>query len=142
MASDLQFNDLRSIVLGDLIGEGSARKVYQLNLNAQFVIKVEELAKSFQNVCEWEMWKYVEDTPLAKWFAPCVKISNSGIFLVQYKVDPIRISEQPRKLPWFLCDIKRENFGLLNGKLVCCDYGTMHSFIARSRPTLRKADWR
>ncbi|MBG6194786.1 hypothetical protein IWQ52_002300 [Labrenzia sp. EL_159] len=54
--------------------------------------------------------------------------------------DPVPASfELPDKLPTFLTDIKRENFGLFDGRLVCIDYATT---IMDASTRLKKADWR
>lgn len=140
--SKFLFREMKSIVCGNLIGEGMSRKVYELLLNPNYVIKIEDNAKSFQNVAEWEMWQWVDGGPMAKWFAPCHMISNCGSMLIQSKVEPIRTNERPGKLPAFLCDFKRENFGMLKGKVVCCDYGTGLSSIRNVPKGMKKVEWR
>lgn len=137
-----RYREARYILCGDLIGEGSARKVYQLRTNAEYVIKFETGGQSFQNVSEWETWEWVRGQSTEKWFAPCEFISPCGLILIQRKVEPLRPKELPPKLPIFLCDLKRENFGMLAGKVVCCDYGTAHSAIRGASKRLVKAKWR
>jgi hypothetical protein len=137
-----RYREARAILCGELIGEGSARKVYELRTNPDFVIKIETAGRSFQNVSEYETWQWVAGGPLAKWFAPCQFISPCGLLLVQRKVEPLRIAELPPRLPAFLCDLKRENFGLLAKRIVCCDYGTAHSAIRIASKRLVRAKWR
>lgn len=140
--SQFHYREARSILCGDLIGEGSARKVYQCLMNADYVVKIETGGKSFQNAAEWETWSWVRATAMEKWFAPCHLISPCGLLLVQRKVAPLRDSELPPKLPAFLCDFKKENFGLLEKRIVCCDYGTVFSAIRTASKRLLKAGWR
>lgn len=139
--SQFRYREAKAILCGDLIGEGSARKVYQLRTNAAYIIKIETGGQSFQNVSEWETWLWVRATALEKWFAPCEMISPCGLLLVQRKVAPLRDSELPPKLPAFLCDLKRENFGLFDKRIVCCDYGTVQSAIRLASKRLLKAKW-
>lgn len=140
--SKFQEREYKSVLCADLIGKGSAREVYHLKTNADFVVKIETRIRSFQNIAEWEIWSFVQGGPLEKWFAPCQFISNAGTVLIQRKVTPLRECELPKKLPALLGDLKIENFGLLNGRFVCCDYGTgVHAIRTASRRMI-KADWR
>lgn len=116
--------DLFDALLGKKIGKGSARSVYEHRLDPDYVVKVELVAGSFQNIIEAKLWAEVEGTPFAKWFAPVVYISACGTVIVQKKVETPRLSEYPEKIPHFFTDRKYQNFGLLKGKLVCFDYGT------------------
>ena len=141
--SEFLYNELFAIACGKKLGQGFARSVYVLSANDDYVIKVETRAQSFQNVSEWETWSWVKEHPaLAKWFAPCTDISPSGAFLVKRRVTPLRPRERPKKLPAFLCDLKIENFGLYKGRVVCCDYGTVHSAIRDVPRKLVEATWR
>lgn len=120
-----------------------ARKVYVLRLNPEYVIKIESGRQSFQNVAEWEYWSWVKDTKIEKWFAPCELISTCGSMLVQRRVTPLRPNELPKRLPAFLdCDLKIENFGLIDGKFVCCDYGTAQFIVQQSPRHYVPAKWR
>jgi hypothetical protein len=140
--SKFQEREYKSVLCGDLIGKGSAREVYHARLNADYVVKIETRVRSFQNIAEHEIWSYVQGGPLEKWFAPCLSISHAGTILLQRKVEPLRQHELPKKLPALLGDLKIENFGLLNGKLVCCDYGTGVFAIRTASQRMIKADWR
>lgn len=140
--SEFLYGELQSVVCGDLLGEGSARKVYVCKLNSDHVVKVETRGGSFQNVSEWETWSWVQGSQMARWFAPCEFISNCGSILIQKRVEPIRLNERPPMLPAFLCDLKRENFGILGGKIVCCDYGTVPSAIRNASRRMVRVEWR
>lgn len=116
-------NEVYSVLRGELLGEGCARETYALKLNPNLVMKVENVQRSFQNVLEWEIWKRAQGTKWEKYFAPCVSISSSGSVLIMDRTEPIRLSEAPKRLPDVLTDIRLGNFGLLNGRVVCHDYG-------------------
>jgi hypothetical protein len=123
------------------IGSGIARTVYDSQVLKGCVIKVEDTSCSFQNVMEWQAWQRVSGTDWAKWFAPCKWISPSGTVLVMERTRPASPKETPGRLPVFLTDTKRENYGVLGKRFVCHDYGTNllmeHGMTARTR----KVEW-
>lgn len=109
---------------GKHLGCGISRDVFEHPTDISKVIKVENSVSYFQNVKEWEVWdlfQFCEKTSI--WLAPCHAISENGTFLIMDKVEDARPSEIPATLPSFLRDHKLENFGMLNGKFVCRDYG-------------------
>lgn len=133
--------DLFSLIIGDKIGSGIGRTVYENRINSDTVIKIEE--ESYQNIKEWEFWQDVQYSDISKWFAPCLSISPCGIFLVQTKCEPLPKKMYPRKLPKFMADIKYENFGYLNGKIVCFDYGTIYTkLIANTSKKMIDVKWK
>ena len=74
------------------------------------VIKFEVEPKSFQNVYEWHTWDRVKEyKPVAKWFAPCVNISECGTILLQKRTTPVPNKMLPKKVPAFFIDLKRSN---------------------------------
>lgn len=127
--------DLNAAFLGDLLGKGVSRSVYVMEQDSTKVVKV-ETQKSFQNVMEWETWQHVKGTEYAKWFAPCHFISEGGSVLIMERTE--EVSKIPKRVPAFLSDLKRTNFGTLNKRFVCRDYGTnllMHNGLtARMKP--------
>jgi len=132
--------DFFSTFCGDLISKGTAREVYVYAPDPRYVVKIEVAAKSFQNMREWEFWRdfnFVDD--IAKWLAPCKSISPSGIILIQRRTKPIPAHRYPDRLPQFLTDIKRENFGLIGNRVVAHDYGRV---VTSAPTTARKALWR
>lgn len=130
------------MLCGDFIGQGSTRKVYHCRTNDSYVVKIEVTVGSFQNVSEWNTWAWLQGGPMAKWLAPVEFISPCGLILMQRKVEPARKSDLPKRLPEFLCDLKPENFGFMDGRLVCCDYGTVASAIRTASRRLVPAKWR
>jgi len=105
------------------------------------VVKVEsdEEHRSFANVFEWQNWTDNQfDKRIADWLAPCVSISPCGLILLQKRIEPLRVSERPEKLPAFLTDIKDANFSMYEGRVVASDYSTI---IASIGTRLKKAEW-
>lgn len=126
---------------GDLLGEGIHRKVFACKTDPSLVVKVEtdEEYRSFANVMEHENWSRNQyASAIAKWLAPIVAISPCGLVMLQKRVVPLRDNEVPERLPAFLTDTKRANFGLYEGRVVACDYSFLISTISTK---LKKADW-
>lgn len=125
------FEDAFNLLCGAKLGSGIHRDVFECRLNSAWVVKVENSmpSRSFANAKEmqnWEDWKDV--VPIHGWLAPCRYLSPDGIILIQDRVDPVRKSEHalmPKRVPSFLTDIKYDNFGWLDGNLVCCDYSVL-----------------
>lgn len=134
-----------------LLGSGMSREVYSSKLLPDCVIKVEVDAGRFQNIVEWETWQRVKETEHSRWFAACRWISASGSVLVMERTRPAGMSDFPERMPAYLCDFKRTNFGLSQmndpktGKpsnvLVCHDYGTNLLFEHGMTKRMRKSEW-
>jgi hypothetical protein len=117
-------SDFFRLMVGDRLGSGIGREVFVMTDDKAKVIKFEAGSHSFQNVMEWETWERLDGTPQAKWLAPCIRISACGTILVMARTEPLPLGfKLPKQVPAFLGDFKRDNYGLLNGKLVCHDYG-------------------
>lgn len=113
--------DLARMVCGEKIGSGQYRDVYEYKLHRGYVVKVTHYQEYNWN--EYNVWEAVKDAPYSKWFAPVVDISPGGHFLIMKKVKPIPDKfKLPKTIPQFFTDLKRENFGVLNGRLVAIDY--------------------
>lgn len=138
----LGFRELESLLCGNIINTGAARRVYECRLNAEWVIK-REISATSQNVVEAEIWSYLGDDPkIGKWLAPVHFISPCGLYLIQSRTHPVREGERPKRLPAFLdCDLKLDNFGWLGDRLVCHDYGTLIAGLRRRDTRLVKAKW-
>ena len=133
--------DFLGLMLGKQIGDGVYREVYESKLDKTKVIKFETGEQSFSNVIEYETWIRVENTKYAKWFAPVIEISSCGSVLVMEKTSPMSDREYPEKIPAYFTDTKYENFGWLNGHIVCHDYGS-HLLMEKGMTSrMKKADW-
>lgn len=114
-------HEFNNLFLGEKLGSGTTREVYAHALDPTKVIKIGMKSGDFANALEWEIWREVEDTELARWFAPCHHISHSGSVLIMERCLPCH--KLPAQLPNLFWDIKRENFGVLDNQVVAVDYG-------------------
>lgn len=144
------FEEAFNLLCGDLIGEGCSRKVFSCNLLPDVVVKVEETARSFENIVEWTIWNQVQGTPAERWFARCRWISPSGHILIMDRTHPARLKELPERVPVWCSDLKRTNWGVSDdsedsGKwVVCHDYGSLSSHVIErgtGNKRMRKAHW-
>lgn len=134
--------ELRRVLLGKQLGQGVYRKVFECRLDPTLVVKVEDEATGiFCNVLEWQNWVDWRDVPnVAKWLAPCVSISPNGAVLLMKKATKIGANEVlPSRLPHFIsADLKAENFGWFEGRLVKVDYPGLRADLPKR---LTKVDW-
>lgn len=140
----LLYEDATDLLCGNLIGEGETRKVYDCTLLPGYVIKVEQDYSSFRNIIEFQAWESVcADYDFGKWFAKIHSLSASGRFLIMEKTRRPERHEWPKKLPWFLTDRKRENFGMsqITGLFVAHDYGHHNLHEHGMTHNLTKVDW-
>lgn len=133
--------DAFNMLAGKKIGGGIHRDVFDCKIRPDLVVKVEYETdyREFINVREMNFWcKYQDNKAIAQWLAPCEFMSPDGRILLQKRVEPVPRHMLPEKLPHFLSDIKQDNFGLIDGRLVCVDYG----YVETSASTkLVKATW-
>ena len=139
--SKLVFKEAFRLLCGQQIGVGQSRIVYDSPMLRGMVIKVEAGAQNFQNVLEYEAWCRVRGTEFEKWFAPVEYISPSGLVLVMRKTASIPAEQYPIKMPKFFTDFKRSNYGLLNGQVVCHDYGTSLLFEHGMTKAMKTVEW-
>ena len=133
--------DLGFLIVGEKIGSGMSRDVYEYLPNKKYVIKVENYSNQFQNVLEYEIWNNIRWLPkhVSQWFAPCGSISPNGIFLLQERTrEP---SKYPEKVPYFFKDLKKKNFGMIGKKFVCHDYGSFLREGHFSTQRMKKVEW-
>lgn len=126
MSLKATYHDAFNLLCGSLIGRGQHRYVYACKLRPDLVVKVEsDDSRFFANVREELFWSDHRDhAPSAKWLAPVEFLSPDGRLLLMKRCDPLPLDYRlPQQLPSFLDDHKRDNFGLLDGRLVCVDYG-------------------
>lgn len=133
--------DFFDMLVGDCLGTGGYREVYEYRPRAGHVIKVEQLSGHFENILEWEIWHTVRDTEYAKWFAPCADISANGIWLIQKRTKPCTPKQLPERVPAFFTDIKESNIGWLNGHPCFHDYGRNKLTTLGLTKKTKKIDW-
>jgi len=133
--------ELLDLITNKKIGVGAYRTVYSLNDCDDYIIKVangDDGEK--ENLRELLLWIEIKDCypKLKKYFAPCLSCSDTGKYLLQKKVIFPDFKKYPKQLPSFFSDTKYQNFGLLNGKLVCIDFGC---FNIRGSEKLKTVKW-
>lgn len=136
------FEDAFNILCGEQLGSGIHREVFECRIRPDLVVKVETDStwRNFANVREHQFWADNEHAPaVAKWLAPCEYLSPDGRISLQRRAEPVRPSDVlPTKIPAFLTDLKRENFGWLDGRLVAVDYALT---ITAASTRLKNSDW-
>lgn len=136
------YEDAFNMLCGELLGEGVHRKVFACKLRPELVVKVEygDKMRHFANVMEMQFWdanKYY--AKVSDWLSPCEFMSPDGRILLQRRADKLPLNYKfPEKIPYFLTDLKRDNFGLIGDKLVCVDYAIT---ISNPLTRLKKAEW-
>lgn len=133
--------DLVNYCFGKRLSNGRDREVWEWVPNPKLVAKIETGGRAFQNVLENEVWERVKDTKHARWFAPVAAIAPNGVLLLMHRTVPAANCDFPRKVPRFFTDLKRANWGRLDGKLVCHDYGVNLLMEEGMTSKLKVAKW-
>lgn len=128
--------DLITSLIGEKLGQGSYRAVYQHNWDKDWVIKIEPKSTD-SNVTEFMLWDEVNGlcgdlSWVRNWFAPVLWMSPNGKVLCMQKTTEYpknKKLERPREIPDFFSDVKWDNFGWINNRFVCHDYGFICRFI-------------
>lgn len=148
--TDLVLNDqmmtleMTDMLIGDFIGEGISRKTYSCPLNREWVVKVSDPQAYNQNMLEWMIWDecHTHMLDVREWLAPCHFISNGGHVMIQQRTAPVTPCLMPKKVPYFLnSDLKTDNWGLIDGKPVCHDYGYAKVFRLGITNRMVKSDY-
>jgi hypothetical protein len=139
-------DDALTLLCGELLGAGASRHVYTYVPNpTDTVIKVEMERRWFQNVKEWMVWEAVRHVDHARpWFAPAIRISEFGVFMLQERTRPVTLAELRKELPRvpaFFTDLKVGNWGRVGKRIVCHDYGTCLTVENGLTRRMKRADW-
>lgn len=136
------FEDAYDLLCGDWLGTGSSRKVFACRINPDLVVKVEQNHgeyRNFRNILEHDFWQRFRDVEVvAKWLAPIEHLSPDGRILLMKRAEIVGNAERPKLLPAFLSDLKLENFGRIDDRIVCVDYPFQ---LIDASTRLRKVDW-
>lgn len=145
--------DLIRMFLGEKLGAGGSRSVYEFNPNPEkYVVKIEPLATE-SNANEFLIWAEVcglmgSKSWVKDWFAPVLWMSPDAKVLIMERTKQFKYDKngqsipdlRPSKVPDFFMDVKYDNFGYIGDRLVCHDYGYINRFIHYNKK-FRKADW-
>jgi hypothetical protein len=126
---ELHGEDLMNLMCNTLLGSGQYRHVYSGKQDATLVFKYEREVGRNCNQTEWEMWMEMKNHELGKWLAPCIAISPDARWLIQHRTEPLQYAQLPDKIPRIFCDTKIENWGMLDGRVVCHDYGNNNGAV-------------
>lgn len=128
-------HELNTLFLGEKIGEGEFRAVYEHGFDPSLVVKIEDdVRRVFCNVAEWQLWQEAQSRPsIARWLAPCVAISQSGSVLIQKRTKPV--TKMPDEMPDIFCDMHLGNVGRYRGRVVVHDYA-FHRLADKALRTL------
>jgi len=141
IATEFLATDILLGLLGAELGAGAHRTVFEAGWCDDLVIKIETGAVG-ANGREWEVWKDLKDTPDEKWLCPCVMLSPGTTALVMRRAKPIPdLSVLPTRLPWWVTDVKPENWGMLDGRPVLVDYANHRFFSQGLGRTRRVKRW-
>jgi len=127
---------------GKKIASGANRDVYECLLNPNWVVKI-QISNNFDNLIEWKIWDAVYRAEWwAKWFAACLTITESGMILIQQKVDFPLTKVYPKRVPRFFTDLKYKNYGFIDGQLKCVDYSNvLCMLVGLMDKRMRNAKW-
>lgn len=127
-----KYDLLNNLKIYDKIGEGDTRNVYKCNYD-DIVVKKDKY--SFVKSCflEFLFWIIIKNTPCQQYFSPCIAISKNFDELIMVKIDKSDekyLNTEAHNQIKKLCDLIgyteinniERNFGVLDGKLVLCDY--------------------
>lgn len=132
--------DAFNMLCGDKLGSGIHRDVFTCRIRDDLVVKIETTIdyRYFANVFEEKFWAdHRHYAKIADWLAPIEFLSPDGRLLLQKRVDPIKDNEIPDMLPAWMTDIKAENFGRYEGRIVLLDYA-----MTIPAPSVRLKKWR
>jgi len=140
--SDDSASDLFHLICGQMIGEGQYRQVFEHSLDKTKVMK-HDSGKNWSNISEYQIWAEFQNTPIGKWLAPVDWVSARGLWLIQARTTPIAIGEFPKRVPAIFSDLKPSNWGMLNGRPVCHDYGNhaLFTLVLKEASVLKRVVW-
>ena len=127
--------DIILTLCGKKIGSGSSRSVYEFNMDPKkLVVKIEGETLHNPNLVEYWLWDEIRGLKgslawVKQWFAPIRFCSPNGRILIMERTSQDGKKERPNKIPEFFSDVHINNFGWLNGKFVCHDYGFLYKFV-------------
>lgn len=129
-------------ICGDLLGIGQHRAVFVYTPDPSCVIKFQRQIGP-QNWLEWQLFHDLFEHANQLLLAPCLRISENGIWLVQRRTQPVPKNFQwPKKIPEFITDTKRPNFGIYKKRLVCHDYANNLCENYARTVKMKKVEWR
>lgn len=122
------FSGLENLCIGDRLGSGQTRDVFYWQPDDSLVIKVAKdyygiaaNIREFDLYCDAVSGEFYES--LNYWLAPIESISTCGRFMLMKKTEPVRLEDAPTVIPTWMTDLKLDNIGWFEGRVVTHDYG-------------------
>ena len=136
--------ELLGTLLEDRLGRGVSREVFSIFGSETLVAKVERPGLAhWANIMEFRVWNELKGTWLEEWLAPSRALSLGGALLLQARTTPIPYSKLPEKIPDIFTDLKPENFGWYDGRVVCHDYAITNLYERGAKgKAMQKSGWR
>ena len=137
-------NSILYAFVGDQIGSGASRDVFEVEHDKTIVMKVERTGRTFHNQTEWLVWKEVKDWPIAEWFAPCTGIDGYGNVLFMKRTEPFDCEKDFKAavtktrggvIPKVFDDVHYANFGMLDGRVTLNPSRSTAAATCSSEPT-------
>jgi hypothetical protein len=131
-------------MIGSLIGEGGARRVFAVDNDGTRVIKEVHLPFVGGNLVEWFIWCGIQDTTLRDCFGECHAISESGRYLFMERLDDIGPADYPDTpaIPEWVGDVRPRCFGRnAAGKIKLRDYNSVRIGGALAAADLHRRPW-
>ena len=130
-----------SFFLGEKLGSGCYRDVFDFFWNKNYVIKIAISTEGRQeNLLESRIHDCMLETNYIKHFAKVLGVSASGEFLIMEKAEKRPPSQYPEKVPHFFSDLKYDNYGWIGKRFVCFDYGNLMVTNGMTNK-MKKANW-
>jgi hypothetical protein len=116
-------------IIGEKIGHGYYREVFQYALNPRLVVKRirKRVDCQHENITEYTNWRNLREiTTISDLLVPVEDISVCGRYLLMLKTSPIvnmQLSSLPKYVPVGYCDGKIDQLSRLNKRTMIHDYG-------------------
>lgn len=127
---------LFDFMAGRELGRGDYRTAYLFRPNTNLVLKHEHNPARC-NAMEQEFYSAALGTGAEKWLAPVIDISNCGRWLLMARTTPV--THWPERIPVWMNDMNRANYGMFEDRFVCHDYGSAPFFVPALK--MKKAVW-
>lgn len=131
-------------LLGEFLGRGRSREVYASPIDENIVIKIAYNPQGIMdNADEWTLWCLSKDRELRNWLCPIIGVFGDGRVLYMKKVEHTSKDELRRfeEVPAIIEDVHTDNWGILDGRLVCFDYAVNSSTSIPKKLKMKKVVW-
>ena len=127
---------------GKIVGYGAERVVFAAASDPKhFVVKVCIGDTDAINIQEYSNYRHLRWN-FSKWVAPCLLLEHEGRqLLIMDRTYPTEPCNYPQHIPQLFLDIKKHNWGMLRGSVVCHDYHKVKKTTSWKKGGMRYVDW-